>query len=67
MATLADVTASWPKPLKKAVATLVFATTGALVGAPLFDMAVWKGAAAAGIGAVVNFVYRFAEEYLTSE
>lgn len=67
MATLADITASWPKPFKKALATLIFATTGALVGAPLFDMAVWKGAAAAGIGAVVNYIYRAAEEYLSND
>lgn len=50
--------------LKKAVATFVFATTGALIGTPLFGVEFWKTAAAVGLGALINFIYRWSEEYL---
>lgn len=56
----------WKNPLKKAVATFVFATTGALIGTPLFGVEFWKTAAAVGLGAVLNFVYRWSEAYLHS-
>ena len=67
MTIIANMSSAWPKPVKKAIATLIFATTGALVGAPILDMAIWKGAAAAGIGALINFIYRYAEQYLSAE
>lgn len=49
--------------LKRAAATFVFATTGVLVGNPIFniDAAVWKVAAATGIGALINLAYRWSE------
>lgn len=52
--------------VRKAVATFIFATAGALVGAPLFDMDVeaWKLVASTGLGALVNFAYRWAESEL---
>ena len=51
---------------KRALATLVFACTGVLVGAPAFDINVWKGAAAAAIGAAINLAYRWSEAVLNS-
>jgi hypothetical protein len=49
--------------LKKAVATFVFATTGTLIGNPVFNLnvAVWKVAAATGLGALINLAYRWSE------
>ena len=55
---------AWKTPLKKAVATFVFATSGALIGTPLFGIEFWKTAAAVGLGALLNFVYRWSEAYL---
>ena len=52
------------KALKKAVATFVFASTGILVGGAIGDVDVWETAAWVGLGAVINFVYRAAEDYL---
>lgn len=56
------------KAFKKAVATLIFSTTGVLIGANVLDADVelWKLAASTGIGAFINFVYRAAEDYLKS-
>jgi hypothetical protein len=54
----------WSLALKKAVATFVFATTGALIGTPLLGVEFWKTAAAVGIGAVLNFAYRWTEGWL---
>lgn len=51
---------------KRALATLVFACTGVLVGAPTLDLAVWKGALAAAIGAAINLAYRWSEAVLNS-
>ena len=58
---------SWEAPLKKAVATFIFATSGALVGTPLLGVEFWKTAAAVGLGAVLNFVYRWSEAYLKGQ
>lgn len=54
--------------LQKAVATFVFATTGVLVGSPIFhmDVAVWKTAAATGLGALINLAYRWSEAVLNN-
>ena len=54
------------KAFKKAVATFIFATAGVLIGAPVFDMdvAAWKLVLSTGIGALVNFLYRWAETEL---
>ena len=49
---------------KRAVATFVFAVTGVLVGGALGTVPVWESALWAGVGALVNFVYRAAESYL---
>jgi len=53
---------------KRSVATLVFAVTGSLLGQQIFDMdiASWKLAAGAGIGALINLAYRWAEDELRS-
>lgn len=53
-----------PAPLKKAVATFVFASTGILLGGALGNLDVWKTSLWVGVGAVVNFLYRWSEEYL---
>ena len=47
---------------RRALATFIFATAGALIGAPLFDMDVeaWKLVASTGLGSLVNFAYRWA-------
>lgn len=52
--------------LKKAVATFVFATTGVLVGTPIFDIDVslWKLAAGTGLGAILNLLYRWSESVI---
>jgi len=50
--------------VKRAVATFVFAVTGVLVGGALGTVPVWESALWAGVGAIINFVYRAAEEYL---
>jgi hypothetical protein len=52
--------------LKKAVATFVFATSGALIGTPVFGIEFWKTAAAVGVGSLLNFIYRWTESYLAS-
>ncbi len=54
---------------KKALATFVFATCGALIGAPVFDMDVeaWKLVASTGIGSLINFAYRWAESTLKAD
>lgn len=51
------------KAFRKALATFVFATTGQLVGFPILevDVAVWKTAAASGVGALLNLAYRWSE------
>lgn len=51
---------------ERLVWTVVAAAGGNLIGAALFDYDVWKGAAAAGIGAAVNFVTIVARARLTA-
>lgn len=50
--------------LRKAVATFLFASLGLLIGAPLLgiDAETWKLALSAGLGALLNLVYRWAEK-----
>lgn len=50
--------------VKRALATFVFAFTGVLVGGALGSVPVWESALWAGVGALINFVYRAAETYL---
>lgn len=57
-------TSHLPAPLKKALATFVFASTGILMGGALGNLDVWETAFWVGLGAVVNFIYRWTEEYL---
>lgn len=54
---------------RRALATFVFATTGQLIGLPLLDMdvAAWKPVAAAGLGALVNLAYRWAEPIVRAD
>lgn len=52
--------------VKRALATFVFAFTGVLVGGALGTVPVWESALWAGVGALVNFVYRAAETYLNT-
>ena len=53
------------KSFRKALATFVFSTTGVLIGiTALDDVELWKLAASTGIGAVINFAYRWAESVL---
>jgi len=51
---------------KKALATFIFATTGVLIGSPAvgLDADAWKLAIGTGIGALINFAYRWSEAYL---
>lgn len=55
--------------LKRAVATFIFATTGVLVSNPIFniDAAVWKVAAATGLGALINLAYRWSEAIVNGQ
>jgi hypothetical protein len=55
---------NWVNSAKKAVATFVFASTGVLVGGALADIEVWETAAWIGLGALINFAYRWSEETL---
>jgi hypothetical protein len=53
-----------PSPLRKALATFVFSTTGVLIGVNnIFDadVAVWQLVASTGIGSLINLAYRWAE------
>lgn len=63
---MTTTTTGFVRALRRSVATFVFAVAGALVGAPILDMdvAAWKPVVAAGLGAVVNLVYRWAESEL---
>ena len=56
----------YSEALKRALATFVFAFTGVLVGGALGTVPVWESALWAGLGAVLNFVYRAAEAYLNT-
>lgn len=56
----------YEQSIKKAVATFVFASTGILVGGAVGGLEVWKSAVWAGVGAVINFLYRASEEYINS-
>jgi len=51
---------------RKALATFVFATTGVLAGANLFDLdaATWKLVVSTGLGSLVNLAYRWSESVL---
>jgi uncharacterized oligopeptide transporter (OPT) family protein len=51
-------------PAKKALATFVFASTGILVGGALGGLEVWKTALWAGVGALINFLYRASEQFI---
>ena len=52
--------------VKKAVATFIFSTTGVLIGVNILDadVEIWKLAASTGIGSLINFAYRWAEDTL---
>jgi hypothetical protein len=56
-------------PFRRALATFVFATTGVLIGQPVFDLDVdtWKLVASTGIGSLINLAYRWAEATLKTE
>lgn len=51
------------RALRRAVATFVFAAAGQLVGLGVLDMdvAAWKPIVSAGLGALINLAYRWAE------
>ena len=49
---------------KKALATFVFASTGILMGGALGGLEVWKTALWAGVGALINFLYRASEQFV---
>jgi uncharacterized oligopeptide transporter (OPT) family protein len=51
---------------KKAIATFVFTSTGILVGGAVGGLEIWKTALWAGVGALINFIYRASEEYINS-
>lgn len=51
-------------PAKKALATFVFASTGILMGGALGGLEVWKTALWAGVGALINFLYRASEQFV---
>jgi hypothetical protein len=50
--------------LKRAVATFVFGALSTPLSAAVFHVSAWKMAAASGVTALINFLYRAAEEYL---
>jgi hypothetical protein len=49
---------------KRAVATFVFGALSTPLSAQIFDVSALKVAGAAGVAAVLNFLYRTAEAYL---
>lgn len=49
---------------KKALATFVFTSTGILMGGALGGLEVWKTALWAGVGALINFLYRASEQFV---
>ena len=51
---------------KIAIATFVFTSTGILVGGAVGGLEIWKTALWAGVGALINFIYRASEEYINS-
>ena len=50
--------------VKRAVATFVFGALSTPLSAAVLDVSAWKVAAASGLAAVLNFVYRIAQAYL---
>lgn len=50
--------------VKRAVATFVFGALSTPLSAAVLDVSAWKVAAASGLAAVLNFVYRTAQAYL---
>jgi hypothetical protein len=50
--------------VKRAIATFLFGALSTPVSAAVLDLSAWKVAAASGIAAVLNFVYRSVEAYL---
>jgi hypothetical protein len=51
-------------PLKRAIATFVFAFAGVAAGTAAGDLKVSNSAIWAGVGALLNFAYRAAEAYV---
>jgi hypothetical protein len=49
---------------KRAVATFLFGALSTPVSSAVFDVSAWKVAAASGLAAVINFLYRAVEAYL---
>ena len=50
----------------KALATFVFSSTGILIGGAIGGLEIWKTAFWAGVGALINYLYRASEEYIDS-
>jgi hypothetical protein len=50
--------------IKRAVATFLFGALSTPISAAVLDVSAWKVAAASGLAAVLNFVYRIVEAYL---
>jgi hypothetical protein len=50
--------------IKRAVATFLFGALSTPISAAVFDLSAWKVAAASGLAAVLNLVYRAVEAYL---
>ena len=61
---IGKMTKSWAMPIKRAVATFIFAATGALASASLTGVNTLQAALMAGTSAVINFVYRLSESWL---
>jgi hypothetical protein len=55
---------NYPEAVKRAVATFLFGALSTPISAAVFDLSAWKVAAASGIAAVINFLYRAVEAYL---
>lgn len=55
---------TYSEAFKRAIATFAFGALSSPVAASVLDVEAWKAAVAAGIAAVLNWVYRTAEAYL---
>lgn len=51
-------------PLKRALATFIFAIGGVAAGSAAGDLKISNSALWAGVGALLNFAYRAAEAYI---
>lgn len=57
---------TYKEALRRAVATFVFGALSSPVAASVLEVEAWKAAAAAGLAALVNWVFRTVEAYVST-